>query len=407
MNFTNYKYKLVVSVCLMQSEKSRIKEIIEAYNIRLNTIYSSISSMLDDLEKINFIEAIPNEKEQINNLINFVNDFNNIEELETIKNEIDEKIKKINETNNKINESAKINNNEYLKIKIATTDNLKEEQKNNIIYSYANTEVSTTTEEQEQEQEKEQEPQININLNNDDSNLKQEISKLIEIDQKSEYFDMCVNSINILHEKIKNGKNKKDAFAEICIELMAQGGDADTNGTVVGSLCGSYVGFDGIEKSLIDGLGAGDEGRKVGKVRDGRGGFHEIQEKKLLEEIVQSSHQKIDPITPTNDFTRSPLSPSEPLLSRSSSSSSSSSSSFKGDEDWEVNPKFIIGGILAGAGIGVCVSALTVGIVFSVPAVATMTAGVALGGLAGYAVGTIVKNANAENIASTESVKSL
>lgn len=35
------------------------------------------------------------------------------------------------------------------------------------------------------------------------SNLKQEISKLIEIDQKSEYFDMCVNSINLLHEKIK------------------------------------------------------------------------------------------------------------------------------------------------------------------------------------------------------------
>jgi hypothetical protein len=201
-----------------------------------------------------------------------------------------------------------------------------------------------------------------------------------------------------LHEKIKTGKDKKDAFAEICIELMAQGGDADTNGTVVGSLCGSYVGFDGIEKSLIDGLGAGDKGRKVGKVGDGRGGFHEIQEKKLLEEIVQSSQQKIGSITPIKDFTRSPLSPSEPLLSRSSSSSSSSPSSLKGDEDWEVDPKFIIGGILAGAGIGVCVSALTVGIVFSAPAVATMTAGVALGGLAGYTVGTIVKNATAENV---------
>ena len=35
------------------------------------------------------------------------------------------------------------------------------------------------------------------------SNLKQEISKLIEIDQKSEYFDVCVKSINTLHEKIK------------------------------------------------------------------------------------------------------------------------------------------------------------------------------------------------------------
>jgi len=185
----------------MQSEKSRIKEIIEAYNIRLNTIYSSISSMLDDLEKINFIEAIPNEKEQINNLINFVNDFNNIEELEIIKNEIDEKIKKINETNNKINESAKINNNEYLKIKVATADNLKEEQKNNIIYSYANTEVSTTTEEQEQEQE--QEPQININLNNDDSNLKQEIQL------NDEKIDFIVQTVEREDNKLKI---KREAF---------------------------------------------------------------------------------------------------------------------------------------------------------------------------------------------------
>ena len=219
MNFTNYKYKLVVSVCLMQSEKSRIKEIIEAYNIRLNTIYSSISSMLDDLEKINFIEAIPNEKEQINNLINFVNDFNNIEELETIKNEIDEKIKKINETNNKINESAKINNNEYLKIKTATTDNLKEEQKNNIIYSYANTEVSTTTEEQEQEQEQEQEPQININLNNDDSNLKQEIQL------NEEKINVIIQNVDDEDEQIKKKRdeyNKKRREQRVLNNLKKQ-----------------------------------------------------------------------------------------------------------------------------------------------------------------------------------------
>jgi ADP-ribosylglycohydrolase len=226
-----------------------------------------------------------------------------------------------------------------------------------------------------------------------------------------------------LHEKIKTGKDKKDAFAEICIELMAQGGDADTNGTVVGSLCGSYVGFDGIEKSLIDGLGAGDKGRKVGKVGDGRGGFHEIQEKKLLEEIVQSSQQKIGSIAPIRNpayanpayanpayanpayATPAYATPANTAAVKASNQKqtdlhddASSSSSFKGDEDWEVNPKFIIGGILAGAGIGVCVSALTVGIVFSAPAVATMTAGVALGGLAGYTVGTIVKNATAENV---------
>ena len=56
MDFINYKNKLVVSVCLLTAEKDRIKEILTAYNIRLGTIYNNISSILDDLEKINLIE---------------------------------------------------------------------------------------------------------------------------------------------------------------------------------------------------------------------------------------------------------------------------------------------------------------------------------------------------------------
>jgi ADP-ribosylglycohydrolase len=188
-----------------------------------------------------------------------------------------------------------------------------------------------------------------------------------------------------LREKIES-KNKKDAFAEVCIELMAQGGDADTNGTIVGSLCGSYVGFDGIEDSLIKCLGAGDEGKKVGKVSDGRGGFREIEEKKLLEEIVQSSHQKIDSISPIHNLDKSSL---------------------KSDREWEADSRFIIGGIFVGGVIGVCASALTVGIVFSAPAVATVTAGLALGGLAGYAAGTIIKNASAQSVASTASINKI
>ena len=97
MNFVNYKNKLVVSVCLLQSEKERIKEILIAYNIRLTNIFNSISSILDDLEKINFIEQIPEEKERILNLINYVNNFSNIEEEEEIKKQIDEKFKNIDE----------------------------------------------------------------------------------------------------------------------------------------------------------------------------------------------------------------------------------------------------------------------------------------------------------------------
>ena len=45
--------------------------------------------------------------------------------------------------------------------------------------------------------------ELQFSIKSSISNLKKEISKLIEIDQKSEYFDMCVNSLNTLHEKIK------------------------------------------------------------------------------------------------------------------------------------------------------------------------------------------------------------
>ena len=97
MNFTNYKYKLVASVSLLTPEKDRIQEIIIAYNIRLNTIYNNISSMLDDLERINFIENIADEKERIINLINIVHNIKNNDEDEQIKNNMDETFKKIDD----------------------------------------------------------------------------------------------------------------------------------------------------------------------------------------------------------------------------------------------------------------------------------------------------------------------
>ncbi len=87
MNFTNYKYKLVASVSLLTAEKDRIQEIITAYNIRLNTIYNNISSILDDLEWINFIENIADEKQRIINLINIVHNISNKSEDEQIKKE--------------------------------------------------------------------------------------------------------------------------------------------------------------------------------------------------------------------------------------------------------------------------------------------------------------------------------
>jgi ADP-ribosylglycohydrolase len=58
-----------------------------------------------------------------------------------------------------------------------------------------------------------------------------------------------------IREKIKTGKISTNAFNEVLIDIMAQGGDADTNGTVVGSLCGSLVGFQEISEKLFTDLG--------------------------------------------------------------------------------------------------------------------------------------------------------
>jgi ADP-ribosylglycohydrolase len=93
--------------------------------------------------------------------------------------------------------------------------------------------------------------------------------------------------------------SKKDALTKVCIELIAQGGDADTNGTVVGSLCGSYVGFHEIPKKMVSEFGKGDRGDEKNVVtipyRDGSVRYSEknIKETKLLEEIISISSQKI------------------------------------------------------------------------------------------------------------------
>jgi hypothetical protein len=68
-------------------------------------------------------------------------------------------------------------------------------------------------------------------------------------------------------------------------------------------------------------------------------------------------------------------------------------------EDASINKNLIIGGgALVGAGAGLCVSALTVGIVFSAPVVITVIAGATIGTLAGVAIGTIVEKIQVENV---------
>ena len=101
MDFINYKHKVVISVCLVNAEKERIKEIIITYKIRLESIYNNLNSLLDDLTHINFIESMPDHKEKINKLIENVNNNNIYSKLNI---DVDSEFKKIDEKNNNINE---------------------------------------------------------------------------------------------------------------------------------------------------------------------------------------------------------------------------------------------------------------------------------------------------------------
>jgi len=175
MNFTNYKYKLVASVSLLTAEKDRIQEIIIAYNIRLNTIYNNISSLLDDLERINFIENIADEKERIINLINIVHNIKNNDEK--IKNNMDEKFKKIDDFKNEglTNNNVNIYSNKFNEIKHACKTPLKKTEAENIINNYESTTTTPTTTEEDNTGEEEtiiEESTPNKFNNNDDSNLK-------------------------------------------------------------------------------------------------------------------------------------------------------------------------------------------------------------------------------------------
>jgi hypothetical protein len=63
MDFNNHKYKLIISISLLNAEKENIKNVINSYNERLEKNYISILEILNQLEKINLIEASTDEKE--------------------------------------------------------------------------------------------------------------------------------------------------------------------------------------------------------------------------------------------------------------------------------------------------------------------------------------------------------
>ncbi len=100
MNFKQHKYKLTVSICLLNAEKDRINEIITSYNNRLEKIYNSLMSIMDELDEVNKIENIKNETDQINNLLVYSKIFNNTNnEIKNINSDVNNNLNKIEDKN--------------------------------------------------------------------------------------------------------------------------------------------------------------------------------------------------------------------------------------------------------------------------------------------------------------------
>ena len=56
MDYQQHKKKLLISLCLLNSEKDNIKNIISSYNKRLEIICNNLISNMDELEKISNID---------------------------------------------------------------------------------------------------------------------------------------------------------------------------------------------------------------------------------------------------------------------------------------------------------------------------------------------------------------
>jgi hypothetical protein len=176
--------------------------------------------LIEDLEKITYIENIIDEKERIINLINFASNCSS-DENKKIKNEFDEKYKQIETLGSKIHKSTEQHT--ITSSDDETTDEehpgrnrlkniiKKSKLKNGI--KPANTECTTTTTTSSSDDDKTGETddeEIEILKNNDDSNLKNnDDSNLKNNDENENNNDDENNNNNV---EIDENKLKKEAF---------------------------------------------------------------------------------------------------------------------------------------------------------------------------------------------------
>ncbi|RKO87627.1 ADP-ribosylation/Crystallin J1 [Blyttiomyces helicus] len=58
--------------------------------------------------------------------------------------------------------------------------------------------------------------------------------------------------------RVEHGERSRDAVKAVLMEIILEGGDADTNAAIAGALIGCYVGFSGLPEEWRDGLKDGE-----------------------------------------------------------------------------------------------------------------------------------------------------
>jgi hypothetical protein len=143
MEFETQKYKLYVSTALLYHEKQKIEEIFNTYNTRLTTINNSIKVLLNDINSIKTIEDIPNEKIQLNKLIELVTNNNN--HFYEICDDIKTSCNNIDIINTEIHKTVDTKSTDFNFIKSVCEDNLNNNDKNIILgdlFKSSSTEIS-------------------------------------------------------------------------------------------------------------------------------------------------------------------------------------------------------------------------------------------------------------------------
>jgi hypothetical protein len=148
MDIHNQKYKLVVAVSLLTAETDRIKKIFTSYNIRLDCIYNKLVNLIHELDELNKIEQISDDKTKIDSLIEYVHLMTTNDIINNTKNIGTNNFTNISKQNEILKSQVNTNFNSYNNIQLACSASLLKDQQEQIIAENEDNSSTDSTEDE-------------------------------------------------------------------------------------------------------------------------------------------------------------------------------------------------------------------------------------------------------------------